>query len=410
METPEQLIRRIASQYAFQDPDLLVATARQESGLNPLAVGDRGQSYGVFQEHSAGRGAGIPIPQRQDVAAATQRAIAEFNAIRARNPTVDRGTWAALAQRPQDQQGYARSVNALLGGAPGQPGSLVGQGPALREGEVPEWYRAYQAGASESDLVNRPQSAPPAAAPDWYRSYLQGGGSVTPPRGVVAGAAVSGDGGIPAPSVPRESTPGRAEGAQPGWVQLAASQLGKPYIWGSGSGAGGRGTGDVNRQTGQPNGFDCSGFVSWVYQNALGVEVPAYTGSAYQASTAVGSQGAQPGDLVFWNMGIPDPRRQHVAIYIGDGKVIQSGGQGDGVNIAPVTQMPGAEFRRVAAASRAFGATEPPGSVRPGRPDAPGTVWLQGAVGTAPASTSASAPAAQGAPEWYRRYTESGGR
>src|SRR4029450_528536 len=116
----------------------------------------------------------------------------------------------------------------------------------------------------------------------------QGGGSVTPPRGVVAGAAVSGDGGIPAPSVPRESTPGRAEGAQPGWVQLAAPQHGTPYIWGSGSGAGGRGTGDVNRQTGQPNGFDCSGFVSWVYQNALGVEVPAYTGSASQPSTARG--------------------------------------------------------------------------------------------------------------------------
>ena len=165
---PEAVIREVAGRYTFTDPDLLVATARQESSLNPLAVGDQGQSYGIFQEHSRGRGAGIPVASRQDVAAATERAIREFNAIRAKNPTADRGTWAALAQRPLDAQGYARSVNALLGasarGPSGEPGAHPGAvrpAPAVPTGVAshgPAWWAAV-AGAG------RPDGATPATGP-----------------------------------------------------------------------------------------------------------------------------------------------------------------------------------------------------------------------------------------------------
>jgi cell wall-associated NlpC family hydrolase len=342
----EGTIRRIAQERGFADPDLLVATARQESGLNPRAVGDRGNSRGIFQENVRGRGAGLTAEQSFDPVAATGRAIDEFTAIRQRFPEVDRGTWAARAQRPADAAGYARSVNSLLGGAPPTTVAPPRASPETPSGG-PDWWR----------LVAQPASRPPAAS------------------GVSVGPA----------------EPGAAPGKQPGWLDLASAQLGKPYIWGS---KGGRSDFSADAA-----GFDCSGFVAYVYRNALGVDLPAFTGSAYPKTQAVAPNEAQPGDLVFWNMGTPDPRRQHVAIYIGGGKVIQSGGQGDGVNIAPVSQMPGAEFRRAPAAAGALSRAPAPSSATPGTPDRPGAVWLQGTVAAAPAARTASAPA--DAPSWW---------
>jgi cell wall-associated NlpC family hydrolase len=338
VETPEQIIRRVAGAYAFPDADLLVATARQESGLDPLAVGDRGQSYGVFQEHSRGRGAGLPVPSRQDVAAATQRAIAEFSAIRQRNPTVDRGTWAALAQRPLDPQAYARSVNARLA-------SQLGAGAPQPAAPQP---RVREAVAGPAGVVAA--AAPGPAVPEWWASLPQ-----PQPQGATAAA--------------------RAASSTPTWLAMAESQLGKPYIWGS---AGGR----TNLSLDAP-GYDCSGFVSQIYRNALGVDLPAFTGTAYQATKGVDAGAARPGDLVFWNMGTPDPRRQHVAIYLGDGKVIQSGGAGAGVNVGRVDQMPGAEFRRSPAAAAVLEQTGGRSGVPSGTPvtapQRPQTLTLQGA-------------------------------
>ena len=343
----ESTIRQVAGRYNFADPDLLVATARQESNLNPAAVGDQGQSYGVFQEHSKGRGAGIPIPSRQDVAAATERAIQEFNAIRQRSPNVDRGTWAALAQRPADAAGYARSVNSLLGGTPPRTSS-----PPAPEPAVPPLLKAAAAAPEQ---------------PAWWASVSDGQPA--------SGAAPSSQGSGAAPNAPPTADP--REQARPGqtpqWLQLAESQLGKPYIWGS---AGGRSNFNLNAP-----GYDCSGFVAQVYKNAFGVDIPAFTGSAYPTTKAVSQEAAQPGDLVFWNMDTPDPRRQHIAIYLGGGKVIQSGGAGDGVNIAPVTQIPRAEFRRLPAAYAHYGG----GTAEPGRqmpataPSQPQSYQLQGA-------------------------------
>src|SRR5215471_4980779 len=133
-----------------------------------------------------------------------------------------------------------------------------------------------------------------------------------------------------------------------GWLDLAKQQLNKPYIWGSGSGAGGRGTQDINAATGLPNGFDCSGYVSWVMKNGLGVDVPAQTSAAYGKLQTVNPSQARPGDIVFYNMDNPDPHMQHMALYIGDGQIIQAGGTQRDVNIASVNAVGTPEFRRAA--------------------------------------------------------------
>jgi murein DD-endopeptidase MepM/ murein hydrolase activator NlpD len=181
-ETVEQTIRRVAGAYSFSNPDLLVATARQESGLNPQAVGDQGQSYGVFQEHSAGRGHGVPVASRQDVAAATERAIREFNAIRARFPDADPGTWAAKAQRPLDPVGYARSVNALLGQRPATSAAAQ-TAPAAQAAQAaqPAWWSAI-----------RPATAPattPATTPATSSAPSPSGAAQTGTVWPVAGRA-----------------------------------------------------------------------------------------------------------------------------------------------------------------------------------------------------------------------------
>lgn len=142
--------------------------------------------------------------------------------------------------------------------------------------------------------------------------------------------------------------PGTAGTQLGGWQQMAMDQLNKPYIWGSGSGAGGRGTGDIDPQTGLPRGFDCSGYVAWVLKNGMGIDLPAQTASAYQKTQAISQDQAQPGDIVFYNMNQDDPHVQHMAIYLGGGKIIEAGGTSRAVNIDSVTAVGTPEFRRPA--------------------------------------------------------------
>jgi cell wall-associated NlpC family hydrolase len=124
-------------------------------------------------------------------------------------------------------------------------------------------------------------------------------------------------------------------------VSDAQAQLSKPYIWGS---AGGRSDFSTDAA-----GFDCSGFVSYVMKTGFGVDLPAYTGSAYTQTRALGpNEQPRPGDVVFYNMNTPDPHQQHIALYIGDGQIIQAGGTARNVNVAKANQSVGSapEYRR----------------------------------------------------------------
>lgn len=68
-------------------------------------------------------------------------------------------------------------------------------------------------------------------------------------------------------------------------------------------------------------GFDCSGFVSYVY-NDLGVSLPRTSSGMYASGSKIDKSDLSSGDLVFFNTsgrGV-----SHVGIYIGDGKFIHS--------------------------------------------------------------------------------------
>ena len=93
-------------------------------------------------------------------------------------------------------------------------------------------------------------------------------------------------------------------------VERALAQVGDAY------GAGGEG----------PNVFDCSGLVVYSWR-AVGVKLEHYSKAQYDQTERISLKDARPGDLAFYF----ENGAHHVAIYIGDGKVVHASDYGIGV-------------------------------------------------------------------------------
>jgi cell wall-associated NlpC family hydrolase len=98
-------------------------------------------------------------------------------------------------------------------------------------------------------------------------------------------------------------------------ADIAMRYRGAPYRWG---GAG-------------PSGFDCSGFVRYVYAQ-VGVSLPHNAAMQYEHGTPIPRDRLQPGDLVFFD------RLRHNGIYIGEGRFIHSRQTGKRVGVATLDQ------------------------------------------------------------------------
>jgi cell wall-associated NlpC family hydrolase len=119
-------------------------------------------------------------------------------------------------------------------------------------------------------------------------------------------------------TTPTPASTGSATGGD-AVVADAKKYLGIPYVWGGES----------------TSGMDCSGLVQKTFAD-LGVQLPRVAADQAQEGTPVASlQDAQPGDLLFF--GNP---AYHVAIYAGDGKLIESPEPGKTVHITDVYQTP----------------------------------------------------------------------
>lgn len=121
-------------------------------------------------------------------------------------------------------------------------------------------------------------------------------------------------------------------------IQRATSQVGVPYAWGGGDANGptqGIRDGGVADSHGDYNkvGFDCSGLVLYAFAG-VGISLPHYTGYQYQKGTKVSPSEMQRGDLIFYG---PNGN-QHVAIYLGDGTMVEAPQSGQNVSITPVRQ------------------------------------------------------------------------
>lgn len=113
----------------------------------------------------------------------------------------------------------------------------------------------------------------------------------------------------PAPA-PAPSTRRSAQTA----IDQALAQVGKPYRYG-GSG---------------PGSFDCSGLTSFAWR-AAGVEITRTSRSQYAYTKRISRGDVQPGDLIFYGRSVG--RISHVAMYIGDGRVVEAPYSGQNVRI-----------------------------------------------------------------------------
>jgi cell wall-associated NlpC family hydrolase len=105
-------------------------------------------------------------------------------------------------------------------------------------------------------------------------------------------------------------------------VAFALAQVGKPYLW---AGAG-------------PDSFDCSGLTMRAWEQA-GVPLPHYSAGQAQLVLPVPWDGIRPGDLVFFATNPRDITTvYHVALYVGDGLVVEAPRPGTHVRVAPVWQ------------------------------------------------------------------------
>ncbi len=79
-------------------------------------------------------------------------------------------------------------------------------------------------------------------------------------------------------------------------------------------------------------GFDCSGFTSYVFREALGIPLPRTANDQFQrAGVPVDKPALTAGDLVFFQQG--RGRIDHVGIYVGEGRFIHSPSRGGRVRI-----------------------------------------------------------------------------
>ncbi|MET4050040.1 cell wall-associated NlpC family hydrolase [Rhodococcus sp. UYP5] len=119
-------------------------------------------------------------------------------------------------------------------------------------------------------------------------------------------------------------------------IDRGMSQLGVPYSWGGGDENGptkGIRDGGVADSYGDYNkvGFDCSGLMIYAF-GGLGISLPHYTGYQYTAGKQVPSSNMKRGDMIFYG---PNAS-QHVALYLGDGKMLEAPQSGDIVKVSAV--------------------------------------------------------------------------
>ncbi|MGN6741090.1 C40 family peptidase [Dyella sp.] len=80
-------------------------------------------------------------------------------------------------------------------------------------------------------------------------------------------------------------------------------------------------------------GFDCSGFVRYVFAHAVGLHLPSNSAAQFLAGLKVNRKDMQPGDLVFFRTAGRRGRISHVGIYIDNGRFIHSPSRGQTVRV-----------------------------------------------------------------------------
>ncbi len=172
--------------------------------------------------------------------------------------------------------------------------------------EVPGW-KQQRPGESAQDVER-------SAFPDRYHKWEPMAAHLIGKVGLVTDPTGCGEGTgrlLPAPT----KQAGNA-------IKFALGQQGKPYQWGA--------------LTNQKDSYDCSSLMLQSYREA-GVTLPRVSRQQFQAGAMLPVKDAKPGDLLFWAYDTSNPATiHHVAMYLGDGKIVEAQQTGVPVHIRPV--------------------------------------------------------------------------
>lgn len=321
------LIFQIGKRMGMSNRDIQIGliTAMQESSLKNLDYGDR-DSLGLFQQRPS-QGWGTP-EQVTNPRYAITKFFTELKKVKGRDQMAM--TEAAQAvQRSAYPDAYAKHIGLvrdlwpkLVKSGPKGRGSASRPAPDLGvDGNT--WDDEYEALEPDFGMGNvlAANYNPLLAAPDFWTepdpAALSGGpqgdladfSSPLSPEtfNLITDEAATKGGFRPAKGV---------DGWRAAVVSAAREYLGTPYKWGGTT----------------PDGFDCSGLLQYVYQR-VGIDLPRVSYQQANYGKAVGIKALRPGDLVAWDNSARNDGADHIAMYIGNGRILEAPRPGSQVRI-----------------------------------------------------------------------------
>ncbi len=225
-----------------------------------------------------------------------------------------------LVQQRDSAQQRLDAARATVIGLQGQRDTYLAWDQQRRAEEAAA--RAAAAAAAARVAVDRDSSDRAAAAAGGHRPHTQLDNSPPSPR--------------------YGQQPNRASGNRSELIEIvvdrAMAQLGEIYAWGGGDEDGptlGIRDGGVADAHGDYSkvGFDCSGLMIYAFAG-IGVSLPHYSGYQYSMGSRVDVSDRERGDMLFWGPG----GSEHVALYLGDGKMIEAPQSGEVVRVSPVRE------------------------------------------------------------------------
>jgi cell wall-associated NlpC family hydrolase len=323
--------RAIAAQKAQKygvPVDVFLKQIQQESGFNPSARSGAGaQGIAQFMPATArqyGVNTADPVSSldgaaRMDAGLIKKYGIAgALSAYNSGNPNAYKDPNFAGGQT----YNYVRSILGAGGTASSASPSTGGAGvvPSPSAPAAPATAPAFASAAAGPDprlrLLQALQQTRGGDLTGFYQQLGQARqAQANPPVNPSSSPLAAGLAANPSPATPAVAVAGSASGG--GIAKTALTQIGIPYQWGGAAKLGGR--------------TDCSGLLQ-ASARANGINIGRTTYEQYKQGTPVPLTALQPGDAVFFHMGPRGP--EHVAIFIGGGRVVEDPHTGASVEIS----------------------------------------------------------------------------
>jgi len=297
-----------------RDIQIGLITALVESRLVNVNYGDS-DSLGLFQQRTS-QGWGTP-EQIMDPRYAASQFFQHLKSLGDKRYQMTMGEAAQAVQRSAFPDRYGEEIGNMrdlwpsvqkAGGAP--PQSLDGGAyPTMPSVDTTSVYDALTQSMSADSAL------PPSA------SQMLGA------WGMPSADMSSGLGTFISPTTnqttiqPLMETQGSYVKGVDGWrkavLEYAKGAVGVPYVWGG-----------TNLKTG----VDCSGFIQSVFAKA-GIDLPRISYQQANLGARVGYGGLQPGDLIGWDNSSRNSGADHIAMYLGNGLMIEAPRPGLSVRI-----------------------------------------------------------------------------